>query len=52
MTELGEEHYPAWGELLYSVRTGGIAFDKAFRRANLGNSSQRILRTHRSSTTR
>lgn len=30
MTELGEEHYPAWGELLYSVRTGGIAFDKAF----------------------
>ena len=31
MTELGEEHYPAWGELLYSVRTGGIAFDKALR---------------------
>ncbi len=30
MTELGEEHYPAWGELLYSVKTGGIAFDKAF----------------------
>ena len=30
LTELGEEHYPAWGELLYSVRTGGIAFDKAF----------------------
>ena len=30
MTELGEEHYPAWGELLYSVRTGGIGFDKAF----------------------
>jgi hypothetical protein len=30
MTELGEEHYPAWGELLYSVRTGGIAFDQAF----------------------
>lgn len=30
MTELGKEHYPAWGELLYSVRTGGIAFDKAF----------------------
>lgn len=28
--ELGEEHYPAWGELLYSVRTGEIAFDKAF----------------------
>ena len=30
MTELGEEHYPAWGELMHSVRTGGIAFDKAF----------------------
>ena len=30
MTELGEEHYPAWGELLHSVHTGGIAFDHAF----------------------
>jgi O-methyltransferase domain/Dimerisation domain len=30
LTELGEEHYPAWGEVLYSVRTGGIAFDHAF----------------------
>jgi hypothetical protein len=30
MTELGEEHYPAWGELLHSVRTGEIAFDHAF----------------------
>jgi hypothetical protein len=30
MTELGEEHYPAWGELLFSVRTGGIGFDRAF----------------------
>jgi hypothetical protein len=30
MTELGEEHYPAWGELLHSVQTGGIAFDQAF----------------------
>jgi ubiquinone/menaquinone biosynthesis C-methylase UbiE len=30
MTELGEEHYPAWGELLHSVRTGGIAFEQAF----------------------
>jgi hypothetical protein len=30
MTELGEEHYPAWGELLHSVKTGGIAFDQAF----------------------
>ena len=30
MTELGEEHYPAWGGLLHSVRTGDIAFDHAF----------------------
>ena len=28
--ELGEEHYPAWGELLHNVRTGEIAFDRAF----------------------
>jgi SAM-dependent methyltransferase len=28
--ELGEEHYPAWGELLHSVTTGEIAFDRAF----------------------
>ena len=26
----GEEHYKAWGELLYSVQTGKIAFDKIF----------------------
>jgi hypothetical protein len=31
MTELGEEHYPAWGELLHSVRTGEIAFEQAFK---------------------
>ena len=30
MTELGEEHYPAWGELLHSLRTGETAFDKVF----------------------
>jgi ubiquinone/menaquinone biosynthesis C-methylase UbiE len=28
--ELGEEHYPAWGELLHTVKTGEIAFDRAF----------------------
>lgn len=28
--ELGEEHYPAWGDLLHSVKTGEIAFDHAF----------------------
>lgn len=26
----GEEHYQAWGELLYSVQTGKPAFDKLF----------------------
>jgi hypothetical protein len=29
---MGEEHFRAWGELLYSVRTGKIAFDKVFGR--------------------
>jgi ubiquinone/menaquinone biosynthesis C-methylase UbiE len=27
---MGEDHYQAWGELLYSVRTGKIAFEKIF----------------------
>jgi len=26
----GEEHYRAWGELLYSVQTGQTAFDKLY----------------------
>lgn len=26
----GEEHYRAWGELMYSVETGKIAFDKLY----------------------
>lgn len=30
MTELGEEHFPAWGNLLHSVKTGAIAFDHTF----------------------
>lgn len=30
IVELGEEHYPAWGELLRSVKTGGVAFDHVF----------------------
>jgi len=30
ISELGEEHYPAWGDLMYSVKTGGIAFDHVF----------------------
>jgi SAM-dependent methyltransferase len=28
--QLGEQCYRAWGEILHSVRTGGIAFDRAF----------------------
>ncbi len=27
---MGEEHYHAWGELLYSVQTGKTAFDKIY----------------------
>ena len=34
MTELGEEHYPAWGDLLFSVRTGELAFNHVFGMAN------------------
>lgn len=30
IVELGEEHHPAWGDLLHSVKTGEIAFDHAF----------------------
>ena len=33
-TELGEEHYPAWGNVLFSVRTGGLAFDDVFGMPN------------------
>ena len=27
ISELGQEHYPAWGNLMHSVKTGEIAFD-------------------------
>ncbi|MEO8260750.1 MAG: methyltransferase [Acidobacteriota bacterium] len=30
IAELGEEHYQAWGDLLSSVKTGGLAFDQVF----------------------
>jgi len=30
VSELGEEHYPAWGNLMHSVKTGEIAFDNHF----------------------
>ena len=33
-TELGEEHYPAWGDLLFSVKTGKLAFDEVFGMPN------------------
>jgi O-methyltransferase domain/Dimerisation domain len=31
MVELGQEHFPAWGNLMHSVKTGEIAFDKLFK---------------------
>jgi hypothetical protein len=30
VSELGQEHYPAWGNLVRSVQTGEIAFDNFF----------------------
>jgi hypothetical protein len=30
IAELGEDHYPAWGEVLHSIKTGEIAFDHLF----------------------
>jgi O-methyltransferase/methyltransferase family protein len=30
MSELGQEHFPAWGNLMHSVKTGEIAFDNQF----------------------
>lgn len=30
ISELGQEHYPAWGNLMHSVKTGNIAFDNFY----------------------
>jgi hypothetical protein len=30
ISELGQEHYPAWGNVMHSVKTGEIAFDNHF----------------------
>ena len=30
ISELGQEHYPAWGNLMHSVKTGEVAFDDFF----------------------
>src|SRR5262245_21390581 len=30
MVELGQEHFPAWGNLMHSVKTGEIAFDNLY----------------------
>ena len=30
IAQLGEDHYPAWGEFLHSVKTGETAFDHCF----------------------
>ncbi|HEY3739964.1 MAG TPA: methyltransferase [Bryobacteraceae bacterium] len=32
IAELGQEHYSAWEEFPYSVRTGGLAFTEKFKR--------------------
>ena len=34
MAELGEEHYPAWEDLVFSVKTGEIAFNHVFGMPN------------------
>jgi len=34
ITELGQEHYPAWEDLLFSLRTGDIAFNHVFGMQN------------------
>ncbi len=34
ITELGQEHYPAWEDLLFSLKTGEIAFDHVFGMPN------------------
>ena len=34
ITELGQEHYPAWEELLHSLKTGEIAFNHRFGMPN------------------
>ncbi len=31
MVELGQEHFPAWGNVMHSVKTGEIAFDNLFK---------------------
>lgn len=41
ISELGEEHYPAWGDLMHSVKTGEIAFDHVF-----GMDIWEFFRTH------
>ena len=30
VSELGQEHYPAWGNFMHSIKTGEIAFDNHF----------------------
>ena len=34
IAELGEEHYPAWEDLLFSIKTGDIAFNHVFGMKN------------------
>src|SRR6202162_3718177 len=39
--ELGENHYPAWEKLLYSLKTGAIAFNHVY-----GNSKWHYMTEH------
>jgi hypothetical protein len=33
MVELGQEHFPAWGNLMHNVKTGETAFDNLFKQS-------------------
>jgi len=33
IVELGQEHFPAWGNLMHSVKTGETAFDNLFKQS-------------------
>ncbi len=40
---MGEEHYRAWGDLLYSVQTGEVAFDRVFGKPIFEHLSEHLL---------
>jgi methyltransferase family protein len=51
ISELGQEHFPAWGNLMHSVKTGEIAFDN-FSASISGSTSNRTQKTAAFSITR